>query len=74
MGIVSLKLKKLLILVPEFNTILSLNAGNIEEKSLLSLFLIAMVSFPKNGKHITNSFLGTVSTLGLLMKSLFRNI
>ena len=62
MGILSLKLKKLLNLLFELKITCSLQNGKFLEMNLLSLVLRLSDCFPKKGKQILSSFLGMVNT------------
>ena len=66
MGILSLKLKKLLNLLFELKITCSLQNGKFLEMNLLSLVLRLSDCFPKKGKQILSSFFGTVNTTFLL--------
>ena len=73
MGILPLKLKKLLNLLFELKITCSLQNGKFLEMNLLSLVLRLSDCFPKKGKQILSSFFGTVNTTFLATKILSRN-
>ena len=73
MGILSLKLKKLLNLLFELKITCSLQNGKFLEMNLLSLVLRLSDCFPKKGKQILSYFWGTVNTTFLATKILSRN-